>query len=63
MLLRYTIQSFSRKDEDATDELLREMGLDTWELITVLPGSREDPNDTEHFTCFFKRDATTDIGL
>lgn len=63
MLYRYTIESFSREDEEAVDERLREMGLDTWELITVLPGRREDPNDTKYFTCFFKRDASTDIGL
>ena len=47
-LLRYMIESFR---------------LDTWELVTVLPGSRENPNDPDYFTFFFRRDASTDIGL
>jgi hypothetical protein len=62
-LLRYTIVSFSRHDTEGVDERLREMGLETWEMISVLPGTRENPNDADHFTCFFKRDASTDIGI
>ena len=64
-LLRYMIVSFSRKteDEEAVTDRLREIGLDTWELVTVLPGSRENPNDPDYFTFFFRRDASTDIGL
>ncbi len=62
-LARYLIKSFSRKDKEGVEEELRILGLETWEMISVLPGSREDPNDTERFTCFFVRDASTDIGL
>jgi hypothetical protein len=63
MIYRFKIESFSRRNEDATDERLREIGLDSWALVTVLPGSREDPNDAEHFTAFFTRDASEDIGV
>ena len=63
MIYRFKIETFSRKDEEGTDERLREIGLDSWGLITVLPGTREDPVDSEHFTAFFSRDASEDIGL
>jgi hypothetical protein len=63
MPFRYTIETLHRADEEAAYERLRELGLEEWELIGVLPGPREDPTDTEHFTLFFKRDASEDIGL
>jgi len=63
MIYRFKIETFSRKDEDATDERLREIGLDSWGMIGVLPGTRENPADAEHFTMFFTRDASEDIGL
>ena len=63
MLYRYMIESLSRKDEDGTIERLREIGLEGWEMVSVLPGTREDPTDPDHLTFFFKRDASTDIGL
>ena len=63
MIYRFRIETFNRKDEEATDEALREIGLDSWGLISVLPGTREDPTDPDHFTCFFSRDASEDIGL
>lgn len=63
MLFRFHIQTLSRKDEEATEDKLRELGLDSWELVSVLPGTRKDPADPDHFTFFFKRDATTDIGF
>jgi hypothetical protein len=63
MLYRFRIETFSRKNEDDTDERLREIGLDSWALISVLPGTRDNPADPEHFTCFFSRDASEDIGI
>lgn len=63
MIYRFKIETFSRKTEEETNERLREIGLDSWGLVTVLPGSREDPNDVDHFTMFFSRDASEDIGL
>jgi hypothetical protein len=63
MICRYMIESFSRNAEEATDERLREIGLEAWQLVSVLPGTRENPSDPDHFTCFFTRDATDDISL
>ena len=63
MLYRFKIETFNRKDEDGTEERLREIGLDSWGLVSVLPGTRRDPNDADHFTAFFTRDASDDIGL
>jgi hypothetical protein len=60
---RYLIQTFSRTDNKATEDKLRELGLEAWELIGVLPGSRSDPSDAKSMTLFFRRDATTDINL
>ncbi|MHC4469882.1 MAG: hypothetical protein ACYTDY_16470 [Planctomycetota bacterium] len=60
---RFKIEVMSRTDEEATDDRLRELGLDGWNLVSVLPGSRENPEDAERLTFFFRRDATTDIGL
>lgn len=63
MLYRYHIETMVRADEEATSERLRELGLESWELISVLPGSRTDPDDRERMTFFLKRDASSDIGL
>lgn len=63
MIYRYLIESFSRADEDRTDERLRELGLERWQMISVLPGSRTDPLDPKQFTAFFNRDAGEEIGL
>ncbi len=63
MICRFKIESFSRKDGEAADEKLRELGLEAWQMIGVLPGSRENPADPDYFTCFFTRDATDDISL
>ena len=63
MLYRYHIETMLRADEEATAERLRELGLESWELISVLPGSRTDPDDRERMTFFLKRDASSDIGL
>ncbi len=63
MIYRFKVETFSREDEEATDERLREIGLDSWGMVSVLPGTREDPNDAGHFTMFFTRDASEDIGL
>jgi len=63
MIYRYLILELSRSDVEATDERLRELGLETWEMVSVLPGRRSDPEDKEYFTFFFKRDASTDIGI
>ena len=63
MIYRYLIEEFSRTDDDAVDERLREMGLESWEMVNVLPGRRSDGTDTGYFTIFFRRDASTDIGL
>ncbi len=63
MIYRFRIETFSRRDEEGTEERLRELGLDAWAMVTVLPGTREDPGDANHFTVFFSRDATDDIGL
>jgi hypothetical protein len=62
-VFRYWIEVLSRTDVEATEDRLRELGLDSWDLVTVLPGSRENPDDPEHVTAFFRRDASTDIGL
>jgi hypothetical protein len=53
----------SRTEDEVTDERLRELGLEGWEMISVLPGRRSAPGDEAFFTCFFRRDASTDIGL
>ena len=63
MLYRYMIETLGRKDGEATQDRLREIGLEGWEMVSVLPGTREDPTDTDHLTFFFKRDASTDIRL
>jgi len=63
MIFRFKIEQLSRKDQEATEERLRELGLEGWELVSVLSGSQQDPADPDHFTFFFKRDASTDIGL
>ena len=63
MIYRYMIEDFSRTDEEAVFERLRELGLESWELVNVLNGRREDPDDKAYFTGFFRRDASTDIGL
>ena len=63
MIFRFKIETFARNDDDAVDERLRELGLESWELVSFLPGSREDPNDNSSYTGFFKKDASTDIGL
>ena len=63
MIYRFKIETFNRRDEEGTDERLREIGLDSWALISVLPGTRDNPADPEHFTAFFSRDASEDIGL
>lgn len=63
MIFRYLIETLPRRDQEAADERLRELGLENWEMVGVLPGTRADPDDREHFTLFFKRDASTDIGL
>ncbi len=63
MIYRFRIETFSRKAEEETNERLREIGLDSWGMVNVLPGTREDPTDTDHFTVFFTRDASDDIGL
>ncbi|MCU0726326.1 MAG: hypothetical protein MUE73_11125 [Planctomycetes bacterium] len=63
MIYRYHIESFARADEKRTADRLRELGLESWDLITVLPGSRTDPADPKSFTFIFRRDASTDINL
>ena len=63
MIYRYKIEELSRTDDEDVDERLRELGLENWELISVLPGRRADPDDRGYFTFFFRRDASTDIGL
>ena len=63
MIFRFKIEHLSRMDQEATEERLRELGLEGWELVSVLPGKQDNPDDTSHFTFFFKRDATTDIGI
>ena len=63
MYYRYLIVTFRPADEDATDERLRELGLESWELVSVLPGSRDDPDDKACVTMYFRRDASTDINL
>ncbi len=60
---RYLIQTLSRTDAKATEDKLRELGLESWELVGVLPGSRTDASDPKCLTMFFRRDATTDINL
>ena len=63
MIYRFKIEAMSRQDREATEERLRELGLEGWDLVSVLPGSQDNPADPDHFTFFFRRDATTDIGL
>ncbi|MEN8148571.1 MAG: hypothetical protein ABFS86_02040 [Planctomycetota bacterium] len=63
MIYRYLIEEFSRTEDEAVDERLREMGLESWELVNVLPGRRSDGSDPGYFTGIFRRDASTDIGL
>lgn len=63
MIFRYMIQDFPRAEVEETDERLRELGLESWELVSVMPGSRQDPTDNSSYTFVFRRDASTDIGL
>jgi hypothetical protein len=62
-IYRYLIETFTRADERATTQRLRELGLESWDLVSVLPGSRTDPADPTKFTFVFRRDASTDINL
>jgi len=63
VIYRYMIEDFSRTDDEHVNERLRELGLESWELVNVLAGRRADSDDKTHFTGFFRRDASTDIGL
>ena len=63
IVFRYLIEVFERANEKDTADRLRELGLESWDLISVLPGSRTDPSDPKRFTFIFKRDASTDINL
>ena len=45
MIFRFKIEQLSRKNHEATEERLRELGLEGWELVSVLPGGQEDPDD------------------
>jgi hypothetical protein len=63
LIYRYLIEEMSRTENEVTDERLRELGLEGWEMVSVLPGRRAAPDDGAYFTCFFRRDASTDIGL
>jgi len=63
VIYRYMIEDMSRTDDERVNERLRELGLEGWELVNVMPGRRADPDDKGYFTMFFRRDASTDIGL
>ena len=60
---RYLVEPLSRVDTKRTEERLRELGLESWELVSVIPGSRSDASDPKYFTFIFRRDASTDINL
>lgn len=63
MIFRYRIVVLERADLEGSAEALREIGLERWELISVLPGSETDPNDQTKVLCYFRRDASSEIGL
>jgi hypothetical protein len=63
MVWRYRVEVMNRKDLNEATEQLRELGLERWELLSVLPGSDVDPADPARILCFFRRDASTEIGL
>lgn len=63
MIYRYRVEVVSRRDLEEATERFRELGLERWELISVLPGSDQDPDDPEKVLCYFRRDASTEIGL
>lgn len=63
MLYRYLIESMDRADTEAVSERLRELGLESWELVSVQPGSRTDPDAKSQVTFYFKRDASSDISF
>lgn len=63
MIFRYHIEVLPRRDLDAAQDRLRELGVERWELVSVLPGSAANPADPDSVTCFFRRDASSEIGL
>jgi hypothetical protein len=63
MVWRYKVEELSRCDLEETSERMRELGLERWELLAVLPGSAADPGDHTRVLCYFRRDASTEIGL
>lgn len=62
-MFRFHVVSVPRADEKAREEVLWELGRSGWELVAVLQGSETDATDASKITLFFKREASSDIGV
>jgi hypothetical protein len=63
MMYRFQIVSVPRADTDKRDEVLWELGRSGWDLIQVLEGSATDATDKSQINMWFKREASSDIGM
>jgi hypothetical protein len=62
-MYRYLVVEVSRKDPEKMEEVLREHGRSSWDLVQAVEGSSADPADRSMLTLFFRRSATDDIGV
>ncbi|MHC4820281.1 MAG: hypothetical protein ACYTDX_01005 [Planctomycetota bacterium] len=62
-MYRYQIVEISRADTEKREETLWEMGRSGWELVQIVSGSDENPEDKGTLSLWFKRAAEADIGL